>query len=238
MPLFYLRRSMEELSPATTPSQRLEVILRISGYNTVTELAQAIKLKDTRYLTLVQGGKMDFSLNIARSLHRLYPLFTVPWIMQGEHLLAEHIYGRRGQILLTDYEMKKVWLYKYLYTPFYSNQNPEQALYYPAKLCKEATFAYRYPATCLEPYCHTGDILLMKEIQGPVTQEGLYYIETPTKMLFRYLRREPEGEKFSAAGFNDRIEDLTVEQRDIRICGQVCGVIAAPCRFPLEPLVP
>lgn len=63
---FYIRRTMESIPAATTQSQRLDVILKISGYNTVQELAQAVKLKDTRYLTLVQGGKMEFSLNIAR----------------------------------------------------------------------------------------------------------------------------------------------------------------------------
>lgn len=228
---------MEDIPVATTQSQRLDVILRISGYSTIQELAQAIRLRDTRYLTLVQGGKMEFSLNIARSLHRLYPLFTVPWIMHGEHLQAEHIYGRRGQILLNDYQMKKVWVYKYLYVPFYAGHYPESILYYPEKLCEEATFGYQYPATFLEPYIHKGDILLMKELREPVTHGGLYYIETRNEMLFRYLRPEPEGHRFRAVGFSDRIEDTTIEQGDIRTCCQVCGVIAMPCQFTLEDFV-
>lgn len=228
---------MESIPAATTQSQRLDVILKISGYSTVQELAQAIRLRDTRYLTLVHGGKMEFSLNIARSLHRLYPLFTVPWIMQGEHLQAEHIYGRRGQILLNDYQMKQVCVYKHLYTPFYAGQYPESVLYYPEKLCKEATFGYQYPATFLEPYVHKGDILLMKEVREPVAHEGLYYIETRKEMLFRYLRPEPEVHGIRAVGFSDRIEDVTIEQSEIRTFCQVCGVIAMPCQFTLEDFV-
>lgn len=234
----YIRRIMNKKATATTPSQRLAVILKISGYNSVQELAHAIGLKETKHLSLISGGKMAFSANIAKSLHRLFPIFTENWIVSGEHLLTEHIYTNRNQMLIIDYKVKEIWIYNHLNVPYNVGQQPESVLCYPMKLCKDAAFGYQYPYYDLEPYCHNGDILLMKYATVPIKTEGLYYIEDDERKLFRYLRPIPKSHRFTALRFNDGTDTEILENMESGIVYQVCGVITAPCKFPLEPFVP
>lgn len=228
---------MDQIATSTTASQRLAVILKISGYNSVQELAHAIGLKDTKHLSLISGGKQAFNANTAKSLHRLFPLFTENWIMHGEHLRIEHIYGNRCQMLIIDYKVKEIWVYSHLNVPYNVGQWPESVLCYPIKLCKDAVFGYRYPDTDLEPYCHMGDILLMKYATVPIKTEGLYYIEADKRKMFRYLRPIPKSHRFTALRFNDGTDTEILENMESGIVYQVCGVIAAPCKFPLEPFL-
>lgn len=219
---------MEERITTTTPADRLHIILKISGYQSIHQLADALHLRDHKFLTLIAGGRYNFSTNIAHSLSRLFPPLTVPWIMHGEHLRANQAYSKRGSILLSDYNVKVVQVYADL------DDTPRWELHLPQTLCRKATFGYLYPDTTLEPYCTQGDFLLLKEAPCESMERGLYYIETTTLTAFGYLRPEPGGDTLRLVGLNDRVEDRELEKSTLRTCYQVCGVVAAPCQFPME----
>lgn len=221
----------------TTPALRLSVIRRASGFTSVRDLAVSAGLKDPAALSLIEGGKREISDNLARNLSRLYPLFTPQWIARGEHLRFEHVYGNKHQILLNDYEVRMLGIFRWVPSIYHADQHPEKILYLPNLLCKKAAFGYFNSTASLEPFSHKGDILLLKKTTGRITEDGLYYIETSGLIAFRYVRRIPESRSFELIGFNDRTEDIQIEEKDIRSHMQVTGVIASPCPFPLEPFI-
>ena len=133
-------RTMSTSPSATNPTwERLSEVIAYSGLS-VNAFAQAIGLKRAENLYQIKRGNNGVSPKLAKSINRVFPRFSVAWLIFGEG-----VFEAEKPVLCADQSLETsiriIPFYLSLDALKYKPKEPHHFVHLSAELCRNARYA-------------------------------------------------------------------------------------------------
>jgi len=200
---------------------RLYEVIRRSGMST-NAFAYHIGLPRAENLYQIKKGNHGISKQLAQTINRIYPEFSVAWLLSGEKIQ----YSDTTNLLrIGNTTIRKIPVFVQfddLATPVYHSYLSEDIL-------NGATIAVINKDESLAPKIPVGTIVLLKPGGERIVYGEIYLIALPDYAMIRKIRSTPHPDEFRLEAIDrDNYDDIIINRSKIKEIFAVEKLIGFP----------
>lgn len=202
--------------------KRLEQVIKATNHS-ANSFAKHIGLMRGENLYQIKRGNNRISLDVARKIHRLYPEYSITWLLCGEEDPA--VLTTKDAPVIRIPVCRNVWALN-------TRQTVDEGdrLIVSASVADRAQLAVPYTDDILDPNLRNSILLLRECRVDEIVYGNIYLVTTDHIRVFRiiqYNSADPDGLLLTTAN-PERFNDMVIRRNEIVAVWTVCGAI---CRM-------
>lgn len=185
---------------------RIMQVIRDNNVRSVHQFARVLGLKRSENLYQIKKGNHGISKNLATTINRIFPAYSVGWLVSGE------VYHEKLGVQLSFYNS---------YSALLHEEEPDKKLLIDASLVNGAEVATIYTGNALQEKIPIGSFLYLKKTEY-VIPGSVYLIETDSFTTLRVIRNNGDSYRLTTFSSVDD-EDFIVEKTQIKSLFNLCA---------------